>query len=56
MRNLNYKTIRVRIAAIMKALLNDLNLRNAWSILSILVPAVPATLQDVVIVSSPSRA
>ncbi|HEX3699694.1 MAG TPA: saccharopine dehydrogenase family protein [Phenylobacterium sp.] len=51
-RNLNYKTIRYPgHAAIMKALLNDLNLRNRREILKdILENAVPATLQDVVIV------
>jgi saccharopine dehydrogenase-like NADP-dependent oxidoreductase len=51
-RNLNYKTIRYPgHAAIMKALLNDLNLRNRRPILKdILENAVPATLQDVVIV------
>jgi saccharopine dehydrogenase-like NADP-dependent oxidoreductase len=51
-RNLNYKTIRYPgHAAIMKALLNDLNLRNRRHILKdILENAVPATLQDVVIV------
>lgn len=51
-RNLNYKTIRYPgHAAIMKALLNDLNLRNRRDILKdILENAVPATLQDVVIV------
>jgi saccharopine dehydrogenase-like NADP-dependent oxidoreductase len=51
-RNLNYKTIRYPgHAAIMKALLNDLNLRNRRDVLKdILEKAVPATLQDVVIV------
>jgi saccharopine dehydrogenase-like NADP-dependent oxidoreductase len=51
-RNLNYKTIRYPgHAAIMKALLNDLNLRNRRDMLKdILENAVPATLQDVVIV------
>jgi saccharopine dehydrogenase-like NADP-dependent oxidoreductase len=51
-RNLNYKTIRYPgHAAIMKALLNDLNLRNRREVLKdILENAVPATLQDVVIV------
>jgi saccharopine dehydrogenase-like NADP-dependent oxidoreductase len=51
-RNLNYKTIRYPgHAAIMKALLNDLNLRNRRHVLKdILENAVPATLQDVVIV------
>lgn len=51
-RNLNYKTVRYPgHAAIMKALLNDLNLRNRRDILKdILENAVPATLQDVVIV------
>jgi len=51
-RNLNYRTIRYPgHAAIMKALLNDLNLRNRRPILKdILENAVPATLQDVVIV------
>jgi len=51
-RNLNYKTIRYPgHAAIMKALLNDLDLRNRRHILKdILENAVPATLQDVVIV------
>jgi saccharopine dehydrogenase-like NADP-dependent oxidoreductase len=51
-RNLNYKTIRYPgHAAIMKALLNDLGLRNRRHILKdILENAVPATLQDVVIV------
>ena len=51
-RNLNYRTIRYPgHAAIMKALLNDLNLRNRRPLLKdILENAVPATLQDVVIV------
>ena len=51
-RNLNYKTIRYPgHAAIMKALLNDLDLRNRRDLLKdILENAVPATLQDVVIV------
>jgi saccharopine dehydrogenase-like NADP-dependent oxidoreductase len=51
-RNLNYKTIRYPgHAAIMKALLNDLNLRNRREVLKdILENAVPGTLQDVVIV------
>lgn len=51
-RNLNYRTIRYPgHAAIMKALLNDLNLRNRRELLKdILENAVPATLQDVVIV------
>jgi saccharopine dehydrogenase-like NADP-dependent oxidoreductase len=51
-RNLNYRTIRYPgHAAIMKALLNDLGLRNRRHILKdILENAVPATLQDVVIV------
>jgi saccharopine dehydrogenase-like NADP-dependent oxidoreductase len=51
-RHLNYKTIRYPgHAAIMKALLNDLDLRNRRHILKdILENAVPATLQDVVIV------
>ena len=51
-RNLNYKTIRYPgHAAIMKALLNDLDLRNRRPLLKdILENAVPATLQDVVIV------
>lgn len=51
-RNLNYKTIRYPgHAAIMKALLNDLDLRNRRDVLKdILENAVPATLQDVVIV------
>ena len=51
-RTLNYKTIRYPgHAAIMKALLNDLNLRNRREVLKdILENSVPATLQDVVIV------
>jgi len=51
-RNLNYRTIRYPgHAAIMKALLNDLNLRNRRALLKdILENAVPATMQDVVIV------
>jgi saccharopine dehydrogenase-like NADP-dependent oxidoreductase len=51
-RNLNYRTIRYPgHAAIMKALLNDLNLRNRREVLKdILENSVPATLQDVVIV------
>jgi saccharopine dehydrogenase-like NADP-dependent oxidoreductase len=51
-RNLNYRTIRYPgHAAIMKALLNDLNLRNRRDMLrDILENAVPATMQDVVIV------
>jgi saccharopine dehydrogenase-like NADP-dependent oxidoreductase len=51
-RNLNYRTIRYPgHAAIMKALLNDLRLRDRRELLKdILENAVPATLQDVVIV------
>jgi saccharopine dehydrogenase-like NADP-dependent oxidoreductase len=51
-RNLNYRTIRYPgHAAIMKALLNDLRLRDRRDMLKdILENAVPATLQDVVIV------
>ncbi len=51
-RNLNYKTIRYPgHAVIMKALLGDLNLRNRRDVLKdILENAVPATLQDVVII------
>jgi len=51
-RNLNYRTIRYPgHAAIMKALLNDLGLRNRRPLLKdILENSVPATLQDVVIV------
>ena len=51
-RNLNYRTIRYPgHAAIMKALLNDLGLRHRREMLKdILENALPATLQDVVIV------
>ena len=51
-RNLNYRTIRYPgHAAIMKALLNDLRLRDRRDVLKdILENALPATLQDVVIV------
>ena len=51
-RNLNYRTIRYPgHAAIMKALLNDLRLRERRDLLKdILEHAVPVTLQDVVIV------
>jgi saccharopine dehydrogenase-like NADP-dependent oxidoreductase len=51
-RNLNYRTIRYPgHAAIMKALLNDLGLRDRRPLLKdILENSVPATLQDVVIV------
>lgn len=51
-RNLNYKTIRYPgHAAIMKALLNDLRLRDRRDVLKdILENAVPATMQDVVII------
>jgi saccharopine dehydrogenase-like NADP-dependent oxidoreductase len=51
-RTLNYRTIRYPgHAAIMKALLNDLGLRDRRSILKdILENALPTTLQDVVIV------
>ncbi|MHB8529118.1 MAG: saccharopine dehydrogenase family protein [Caulobacteraceae bacterium] len=51
-RNLNYRTIRYPgHAAIMKALLNDLRLRDRRDLLrDILENAVPSTLQDVVIV------
>jgi saccharopine dehydrogenase-like NADP-dependent oxidoreductase len=51
-RNLNYRTIRYPgHAAIMKALLNDLGMRHRRPLLKdILENAVPATLQDVVIV------
>jgi saccharopine dehydrogenase-like NADP-dependent oxidoreductase len=51
-RNLNYRTIRYPgHAAIMKALLNDLRLRDRRDMLKdILENSVPATLQDVVIV------
>lgn len=50
--NLNYRTIRYPgHAAIMKALLNDLNLRNRRDVLKdVLENAIPGTLQDVVIV------
>ncbi len=52
MRNLNYRTIRYPgHAAIMKALLNDLRLRDRRDLLKdILEKSVPATMQDVVIV------
>ena len=51
-RNLNYRTIRYPgHAAIMKALLNDLRLRDRRDLLKdILENAVPATMQDVVII------
>lgn len=51
-RTLNYRTIRYPgHAAIMKTLLNDLNLRNRRDLLKdILEQALPATSQDVVIV------
>ena len=51
-RNLNYRTIRYPgHAAIMKTLLNDLNLRNRRALLKdILEGALPSTEQDVVIV------
>jgi saccharopine dehydrogenase-like NADP-dependent oxidoreductase len=51
-RNLNYRTIRYPgHATIMKALLNDLRLRDRRDVLkNILENALPATLQDVVIV------
>lgn len=51
-RTLNYKTIRYPgHAAIMKALLNDLNLRNRREVLKdILEQSIPATSQDVVVV------
>ena len=51
-RNLNYRTIRYPgHAAIMRALLNDLRLRDRRDVLKdILEHAVPTTLQDVVIV------
>jgi saccharopine dehydrogenase-like NADP-dependent oxidoreductase len=51
-RNLNYRTIRYPgHAAIMKALLNDLRLRDRRDLLKdILENALPATMQDVVIV------
>jgi saccharopine dehydrogenase-like NADP-dependent oxidoreductase len=50
--NLNYKTIRYPgHAAIMKALINDLRLRDRRAVLKdILENALPTTLQDVVIV------
>ena len=52
MRNLNYRTIRYPgHAAIMRALLNDLRLRDRREVLKdILEHAVPTTLQDVVII------
>ena len=51
-RNLNYRTIRYPgHAAIMKALLNDLRLRERRDLLKeILENAVPTTLQDVVVI------
>ena len=51
-RTLNYRTIRYPgHAAIMKALLNDLGLRDRRDVLKdILENALPATMQDVVIV------
>lgn len=51
-RTLNYRTIRYPgHAAIFKALLHDLNLRNRRDVLKdILEKALPATMQDVVIV------
>ena len=51
-RNLNYRTIRYPgHAVIMRALLNDLRLRDRRDVLKdILEHAVPATLQDVVII------
>jgi saccharopine dehydrogenase-like NADP-dependent oxidoreductase len=51
-RNLNYRTIRYPgHAAIMKALLNDLRLRDRRAVLKdILEHALPTTLQDVVII------
>jgi saccharopine dehydrogenase-like NADP-dependent oxidoreductase len=51
-RNLNYRTIRYPgHAAIMRALLNDLRLRDRRDVLKdILERAVPTTLQDVVII------
>ncbi len=51
-RNLNYRTIRYPgHAAIMKALLNDLRLRDRRDLLKdILEQSLPATLQDVVII------
>jgi saccharopine dehydrogenase-like NADP-dependent oxidoreductase len=52
-RTLNYRTIRYPgHAAIMRALLNDLRLRDRRDVLkNILEHAVPTTLQDVVIIS-----
>jgi saccharopine dehydrogenase-like NADP-dependent oxidoreductase len=52
-RNLNYRTIRYPgHVLIMRALLNDLRLRDRRDVLKdILEHAVPTTLQDVVIVS-----
>ena len=52
MRTLNYRTIRYPgHAAIMKALLNDLRLRDRRDVLKdILEQSVPATLQDVVVI------
>ena len=52
MRNLNYKTIRYPgHCALMRVLLNDLQLRNRREVLKdILENAVPATMQDMVIV------
>ena len=51
-RNLNYKTIRYPgHCALMRVLLNDLQLRNRREVLKdILENAVPATMQDMVIV------
>ncbi len=51
-RSLNYRTIRYPgHAAIMKALLNDLRLRDRRDVLKdILEQSVPATLQDVVVI------
>lgn len=51
-RNLNYKTIRYPgHCAIMRVLLNDLQLRNRRDVLKdVLENAVPATMQDMVIV------
>ncbi|HMI85689.1 MAG TPA: saccharopine dehydrogenase family protein [Polyangiaceae bacterium] len=51
-RNLNYRTIRYPgHAVIMRALLNDLGLRDRRAVLKdILEHAIPATLQDVVII------
>ena len=51
-RTLNYRTIRYPgHAAIMKALLNDLRLRERRDLLKdILEHAVPATMQDVVVI------